>query len=202
MIGPQLDWLALLAGYGRQFEWWVLLSSVPVKAAVIRWLTGFPPGGSALYGIGLGLLAAVLAVRLPLGVVLWILGPGWIAASFGIDSIHPLNWLGMAAATAVVSMGGDLLFLRVLLGRDLGVRTILLLAGINAVCLAFACFETTIYVDEHPPEARLWDGCCRYYRPADARVKRSRTAAHSGVSGGSSTKIASYPSSSNRWSVA
>ena len=146
----QVDWLSALGLYGAQIEYWVLLSSVPLKVIAVRQLAGRSLFLSTAVGVGMGLVSATLTVRFPAGVVLWLVGPG---CGFGAGSADPGNWIGMLIATALVSTGADVLLLRLLFKSRLSHKSILSLAAINAACLVTACYETMIYAEAHPPEA-------------------------------------------------
>ena len=146
----QVDWLSALWSYGSQIEYWVLVSSAPLKVIAVRQLTGRSLLQCTAVGVGMGLASAALTVRFPAGVVLWLVGPGRI---FGPGSADPGNWIGMLIATALVSTGADVLLLRLLFKSRLSGKSILSMAAINAACLAISCYETMIYADAHPTEA-------------------------------------------------
>ncbi len=108
----QVDWLAVLGIYGPQIEYWVLLLSAPLKVIAVRHLAGRSLLQSMAVGVGMAFVSSALTVRLPAGVLLWMIVPG---RSFGVESADPGDWIGMLIATALVSTGVDVLLLRLLL---------------------------------------------------------------------------------------
>ena len=151
-----VDWFSLLSGYGRQMEFWTFIFAGFLKAIACCWLMGSSITRRVTCGLGMGLVSAVLAVRAPVGVFLWV-GPSAIATRAGFELTHPVNWVGMLLTSALATAGADALLVRFAFKTWPSRSALFAFLGINAVCLALALYQTAIYIDKHPPCACFSD---------------------------------------------